>query len=90
MALISSAIAGTAGVAALLGAGGVATGLALNQKKKSQELVGGVETPTPETAEEKAKAEMLKKRKIQQRTGGKTILTDKFGPGSSEKTFLGQ
>jgi len=92
MALISSAIAGTAGVAALLGAGGIAAGVAANNKKKKPTTPDMPDIPTPESAEDKAKADMLKRRKTIARSGGKTILASQYGGNTdtTTKTLLGE
>lgn len=59
--------------------------------KPEADEVTPVETPTPEDADEKAKAEMLKKRKIIAKSGGKTILTSQYGANTdtTTKTLLG-
>jgi len=94
MALVSSAIAGTAGVAALLGLGAGATAMALQKPPSEQvpEIAPLPEAPTEQSAEDKAKAEVAKKRKIIARTGGKTILESNYGStvDTQKKTFLGQ
>ena len=96
MALVSSAIAGTAGVAALLGlgtagaiAGAKAMGGGRPEVPKVEELP---EAPTEQNAEDKAKEEVKRKKKIIGRTGGKTILESRYGGtvDAQKKTFLGQ
>ena len=60
--------------------------------KPKAEEVEPVVTPTPEDADEKAKKAMLKKRKTQARSGGKTILASQYGANTdtNTKTLLGQ
>ena len=51
-----------------------------------------IATPKPEDAEEKARQAMLKKRRIQARAGGKTILASNYGGNvdTTTKTLLGE
>jgi len=61
-------------------------------KKEAPRPAPSPAAPSVSSAEDKAKAENLRRRKIQARTGGKTILSSQYG-GATEtatKTLLGQ
>ena len=95
MALVSSAIAGTAGVAALLGlgtAGAISLRGVMDKNEVNKMIEPLPEAPTVESAEDKAKEEVKRKKKIIGRTGGKTILESRYGGtvDAQKKTFLGQ
>jgi len=88
MGVISGTTAAIIGATALAGVG---AGVALQPKeKKAPTPIATPNAPTPETAEQKAKDALLKKRKIQQRTGGKTILASKYGGAVDTKSLLGE
>ena len=90
---VSSLVAGTIGTAALLGGGAAAaTSIMANRKDKTKPPTQADLPPTPKTAEEKAKEEMLKKRRARDRSGGKTILASQYSGNtdSTTKTLLGQ
>ena len=94
MGVVTSLVAGTIGTAALLAGGATAATMAAtgSTKEKLDYLGKGPQAPTPKTAEEKAKDELLKKRRMQERTGGKTILTSQYGSAvnSTKKSLLGE
>ncbi len=91
MGVISSLVAGTIGVTALAGVGAAAA-IAANQPKKKPAQPETPQAPDVESVEDIAKAEMLKKRRIIERTGGKTILTSQYGGNTdtAAKTLLGE
>lgn len=88
MGVISGTTAAIIGMTALAGAG---AGAALNQPKKKPDMPATPVAPTVESAEDKAKAETLRRRKIINRTGGKTILSSQYGSNTdtATKTLLG-
>lgn len=92
MCVITPLIAGTIGTAALLGGGTAAAVSAMSQKPKTPDEIAKPDVPTVESAEDKAKKETEKKRKIIARTGGKTILASQYGGATdtATKTLLGQ
>jgi len=58
---------------------------------KKPEQQAAPAAPKPENADAKAKEDMLRRRKIQARTGGKTILASNFGANvDTQKDLLGQ
>lgn len=87
--MVSAATATAIGALAL-GAGAVAGGMALAGGNKGPEApMQAPQGPTAEGADNAAKAETLRRRKIIERTGGKTILSSDYGTTGS-KTLLGE
>jgi len=91
MAAISGTMAAIIGATAIA-AGGAGYALSQGGKEKKKEVPTALEAPTPESAEEKAKEEMKKRRKISDRTGGKTILSSRYGGNTdtTTKNLLGE
>ena len=92
MAAISGTVAAIIGATAMASAGAGAWMASSGKKREKPPDINSPVAPTPESAEEKAKAEMLKKRRTQQLRGGKTILASQYGGNtdSTTKTLLGQ
>ena len=89
MGVISSSVAGTIGTAVLLGAGTGAAVMASQRRSSPRPATSTPNLPTPQTAEELAREETLKKRRIIARTGGKTILTSQYAD-TQGKNLLGE
>lgn len=77
-----AAIAGTTAVG-----GGIVAGVS-GMKPKKPIIPSILAAPTPTSAEEVARAEVEKMRRIRAMSGGKTILTSE-GMGTGGKTLLG-
>jgi len=106
MGVVSSIVAGTIGVAALMAAGGTIYGkgkydenlASKSAKSKSEDTTREFEAEKeriaglPEEARQKALEDAKSKRRARNRTGGKTILASQYGGNtdSTTKTLLGQ
>jgi len=90
MGVVSSTVAAVIGMTAIVSAGAGAV-IALQGRETPKPVQSLDNVPSPITAEEKAKSALLKKRKIQQRTGGKTILASRYGSADDTgKSLLGE